>query len=198
MNGKKVKCGNIQVGIGDEIRVGGLVGALPKPAPPVPTITTRTLKRRTRTGAPSLKDQAEGQIERIEQIVRSEHKYTTPPRRSKDKTHPDGEPESGPFSHTKNPRMKRSTEASHMIHRNMHPIGRIPLSLSPTKAAEEASDRIPTSVEEHIKPILDSIGHNQSIYTLWPAVSLPQVSPWGPAVKHNLIKFSLKPRAVPK
>ena len=86
-----------------------------------------------------------------------------------------------------------------MTYRNMHLIERTPLSLPPTKAQPVVdADRIPTSVEEHIKPILDSIGYNQLIYTLWPAVSPPQVSPWSPAVKRNLVKFSLKPRAVPK
>jgi hypothetical protein len=123
---------------------------------------------------------------RIEQIIRETHKYTMLLRRSKDKTYlnfinnvPSTTPSfsknkadgNDPFLYIKNLRMKRFTEAFYMIYRNMHFIERIPLGFPSGKpdrltTTEEIIDQTSASVEKHIKPILDSIGYNQSIYLL--------------------------------
>lgn len=100
---------------------------------------------------------------------------------------------SDPFPYIRNLRMKRFTEAFYMTYRNMHYIERSLPSITSTfssiegkiegsTATEETTDQIDPSgqqaplmgslptkeggVEKHIKPILDSIGHNQSIYLL--------------------------------
>ena len=74
-------------------------------------------------------------------------------------------------------KVKRFTEIFYMTYRNLHWIERI----NPCLASND--------VEKHILPVISTIGYNQSIYLLWPVLSLLQVYRWGPSSRRSLIQF---------
>ena len=50
--------------------------------------------------------------------------------------------------------------------------------------------RIIVAQETHVLPVFDSVGYNQSVYTLWPLVSLLRVSSWM-QTKPNFLRFGI-------
>jgi hypothetical protein len=75
----------------------------------------------------------------------------------------------GLYSYIEGLRIRRFTEAFYMTYRNMHLIERGALFDRPTVGL---AHRVKPNVENHVKPIFDAIGYNQSIYLLWPVVTL--------------------------
>lgn len=104
-----------------------------------------------------------------------------------------------------------------MTYRNLHLIERTsssPVSLSYTEidcvkgSSNRAAERLhgaheireanddgqseTIDVEKHIQPVFETIGYNQSIYLLWPVISLLRSSSWGPGIKRAVIQSSTR------
>lgn len=107
------------------------------------------------------------------------------------------------YKYIKGLKVKRFTEAFHMTYRNLHliertsslgegsvgqarPIGALTsfgfgnnedAGLRNTAVVDGPLHRQDFDVEKHIQPVFETIGYNQSIYLLWPVISLSKISP---------------------
>jgi len=81
-------------------------------------------------------------------------------------------------------RMKRFTEAFYMTYRNLHLIERtsslgvasVPHGEAGATRADDRPSGEDFDVEKHVQPVFETIGYNQSIYLLWPVISLLRAS----------------------
>jgi ribosomal protein S4 len=112
--------------------------------------------------------------------------------------------ESNLMSFVRNLRIKRFTEIFFMTYRNMHLLDR---NFSGFATANESLNS-QIHIEKHIKPIFDYMGHNQSMFMLWPVVSLLKIASFSSSanssasvktanvpslgsIKKNIIQFSI-------
>ncbi len=123
------------------------------------------------------------------------------------------------YNYIKDLKIKRFTEAFYMTYRNLHLIERtsfLPILSNSTNYEIESNQfnwfhetskiqeiqavnnnrQLETTkdidVEKHIQPVFETIGYNQSIYLLWPVISLLRLSSWGPNIKRAVIQSSTR------
>ena len=92
-------------------------------------------------------------------------------------------------------KIKRFTEIFYVTYKNLHLIDRL------YKESNVSNNNGLTNIlnlslqqnhiEKNIKPLFDFIGYNQSIFLLWPVMSMLKITSWEPNVKQNILKFPL-------
>ena len=187
INGKKVRSPNTQIRPGDKIHVKGFIV---NPETP-PTSKTHDLRRDMRMNhlftllLRRSKDQA--YLSLLDTIDRQSPGDARATEGGSDESeghlrNPKESSEEALCNYIAASKAKRSTEASHMTHRNPHSIERTS-SLGVASVLREGATRADDhpsgedfDVEKHVQPVSETIGYNQSIYLLWPVISLSKAS----------------------
>lgn len=169
INGKKVKSPNTQIRLRDQIQIKGFVKTLADHATKSDDSASTP---KTPTSQPQRKRGLATEKAEQQKTMQTNHIFTMLLRRFKDQTclGVSGPPQPSEseklYKYIKGLKIKRFTEAFYMTYRNLHLIERTSATaVAPTEGFEG-------DVEKHIQPVFDTIGFNQSIYLLWPVISL--------------------------
>lgn len=112
------------------------------------------------------------------------------------------------YDYIQNLKIKRFTEIFYITYKNMHLIqhnffvnfnAQSSTQISPLKnqsteklvETDLQDSNLKNSITQTI-PIFANLGHNQSVYLLWPIINMVRVSPWNSKLKQDLIKSTRK------
>lgn len=112
------------------------------------------------------------------------------------------------YDYIQNLKIKRFTEIFYITYKNMHLIQHDFFVNSNTQSSwpkdtlinnplnNQSTEQIETDLQDsnlnnsitQTIPIFANLGHNQSVYILWPIINMVRVSPWNSKLKQDLIK----------
>ncbi len=212
VNGKKVKSPNIQIRIGDQIKIKGFIANLVERSATLeqpkqkPNLILQTIKRNHLVTLllRRFKDQtyldwaaalSEGQLKgfslETNENNNAQATFILDAGLEVSQLDKSQTAEELLYNYIKDLKIKRFIEAFYMTYRNFHLIERTSSLVSLGGDFKRDSGEI-FEVEKHIQPVFETIGYNQSIYLLWPVISLLRTSSWGPTIKRNLIQSSTR------